>query len=155
MIDQTTTHPHVAEVNRVVEARRPLSKNLRIVSWVLRIGACVILAQTLFFKFAAAEESVYIFQTLGVEPWGRILAGSAELIACVLLLVPGTTVFGAALSLAIMIGAIGSHLTKLGIVVKDDGGLLFALAIVVFTSSIALLIIHRGDIQRLLGRILR
>ncbi len=43
----------------------------RILDWVARILAAVIMLQTLFFKFSAAEESVYIFSTLGMEPWGR------------------------------------------------------------------------------------
>ena len=42
------------------------------------------LAQTLFFKFTAAPESVYIFSTLGVEPWGRIDSGIIELVASAL-----------------------------------------------------------------------
>ena len=66
-----------------------------ILFWVLRILAAVILLQTLFFKFSGAEESVYIFSTLGMEPWGRIGTGIVELIASVLLLVPRTTAFGA------------------------------------------------------------
>jgi hypothetical protein len=43
-------------------------------------------------------------------------------------------------------GAIISHLTKLGIVVKDDGGLLFALAVVVFICSAAVLAMRRREL---------
>lgn len=43
--------------------------------WLLRIAVAVILLQTLFFKFTGAKESVYIFTTLGAEPWGRIGSG--------------------------------------------------------------------------------
>ncbi|MFX6288831.1 DoxX family protein, partial [Acinetobacter baumannii] len=78
--------------------------------------------QTLFFKFTAAPESVFIFSTLGIEPWGRIGTGIAELIASVLLLIPSTTVFGALLAMGIMGGAIVSHLAVLGIEVRGDGG---------------------------------
>jgi hypothetical protein len=49
-----------------------LSKGLLIASGVLRLIVAFILFQTLFFKFTGARESVYIFSTLGVEPWGRI-----------------------------------------------------------------------------------
>ena len=52
-----------------------LSKTQTIVSWLLQLVAAGILLQTLFFKFTGAEESVYIFTTLGVEPWGRIRVG--------------------------------------------------------------------------------
>jgi uncharacterized membrane protein YphA (DoxX/SURF4 family) len=119
---------------------------MRIASWILRIVVAVILLQTLFFKFTGAPESVYIFETLGVEPWGRLGSGVAELIASVLLLIPRTRVYGALLALGVMAGAILSHLTALGIEVQGDGGLLFALAIVVFAASAALLAIHRDEL---------
>lgn len=123
-----------------------LSKTQLTVSWILQVIVAVILFQTLFFKFTGAEESKYIFSKLGLEPWGRIGSGIAELIACILLLYPQTTTLGAMLSLGVISGAIFSHLTKLGIVVKDDGGLLFILALVVFVGSAAILAIRRSQI---------
>ncbi len=128
--------------------------NLGIVSWGLQLLVAGILLQTLFFKFTGAAESVYIFSMLGVEPWGRILSGIVELIAAVLLLVPATTTVGATLALGVMAGAIGSHLTVLGIEVMGDGGLLFGLALVVFVSSAAILVLRRGEIP-LIGMWLR
>lgn len=118
----------------------------RMTSWALQILAAAILAQTLFFKFSGAEESIFIFSTLGLEPWGRIGTGVAELVAVVLLLVPRTVVLGAALSLGLMLGAIGSHLTKLGLIVNDDGGLLFLLAVTVCVSSGLVLAIRRREL---------
>lgn len=123
-----------------------MSKTQNIISWVLQIIVAVILFQTLFFKFTGAEESKYIFMTLGLEPWGRIGSGIVELVAVILLLIPRTVPYGAILALGTITGAIFSHLTKLGIVVKDDGGLLFILACVVFVCSMALLILHRREI---------
>lgn len=124
------------------------TKAFTILSWTVRIVAAVILLQTLFFKFTGARESVYIFSTLGMEPWGRIGSGVVELIASVLLLIPSTVVYGAALSLGVISGAIMSHLTKLGIAIPevDDHGELFALAIVVFLCSASALYLHRGEI---------
>ena len=116
------------------------------VSWILQIVVAVILLQTLFFKFTAAAESVYIFSTLGAEPWGRIGSGAVELIAAILLLLPATITVGAALALAVIVGAIVSHLTILGIEVQGDGGLLFVLALTVFVASAAILVIRRGEI---------
>jgi uncharacterized membrane protein YphA (DoxX/SURF4 family) len=121
-------------------------KTLVIVKWLLRIIVAVILLQTLFFKFTGAEESKYIFSTLmgaEYEAYGRIGSGIVELIAAVLILLPATTWLGALISLGTISGAIFSHLTKLGIVVKDDGGTLFILAIVVFVSSAVLLYLER------------
>jgi uncharacterized membrane protein YphA (DoxX/SURF4 family) len=117
-----------------------------IVSWGLQVLVAGILLQTLFFKFTGAAESVYIFSTLGVEPWGRIVSGIVELVAAIMLLVPATTTLGAALALAVMAGAIGSHLTVLGIEVMGDGGLLFGLALAVFVASGAILVLRRSEI---------
>ena len=126
------------------------SKAFIVASWILRGIAAAILLQTLYFKFTGARESVYIFSTLGIEPWGRIGSGVAELIASVLLLMPRTAVYGALLSLGVITGAIASHLTKLGIALPavDDHGELFALAIVVFLCSAAVVVMHRGELLR-------
>jgi putative oxidoreductase len=112
---------------------------MQTLSWILQLAVAGILLQTLFFKFTGAAESVWIFSTLGMEPWGRYASGIAELIASVLLLVPGCAAFGALLALGVIAGAIVSHLAILGIEVQGDGGLLFALAIIVFISSLAIL----------------
>ncbi len=123
-----------------------LSTPLLVVSWICRIVAAVILLQTLYFKFTGAEESVYIFTKVGLEPWGRYASGVAELFAAALLLFPRTAWLGAVIAAVVMIGAIGSHLTRLGIVVKNDGGLLFALAVLVLVTALATLLIHRRQI---------
>jgi hypothetical protein len=115
-------------------------------SWVLQLIVAGILLQTLFFKFTGAAESVYIFSTLGAEPWGRLGSGVVELIAAILLLVPATTTIGAAVALAVITGAILSHLTVLGIEVQGDGGLLFGLALTVFAASALILVLRRGEI---------
>jgi len=124
----------------------PITKTQNILSWVMQVIAAGILLQTLFFKFTGAEESVYIFTTLGAEPWGRIGSGIVELVASVLLLMTATAPLGALLAMAAMAGAILSHLTFLGIEVKGDGGLLFGLAITVFVASAIIVFIRRAQI---------
>ena len=114
-----------------------------IIAWICRVAAAVILLQTLFFKFTAAPESVYIFTKVGLEPWGRIGSGIAELLAAILILIPATTWLGACLALAVMAGAIFSHLTVLGIVVMNDGGLLFGLSLAVAVCCAVLLFLQR------------
>ena len=116
---------------------------MKFLSWLVRIIAALIMLQTLNFKFSAAPESVYIFETLGMEPWGRIGSGVAELIAAVLLLIPRTVWMGAILGMGVMIGAIASHFTKLGIEVQNDGGVLFYMAITVFVCCLIALILDR------------
>ncbi len=127
-----------------------MTKAQTITSWILQLVAAAILFQTLFFKFTGAAESKFIFQTLGVEPWGRIVSGVVELIAVVLLLVPRTAALGAMLAGGVMSGAIFSHATKLGLVVQNDGGLLFALALTVFVCSAVVLIIRRREVRAIL-----
>ena len=123
-----------------------------ILSWALRIVAAFILLQTLFFKFTAAPESVYIFSQLGIEPWGRIGTGVAELIAGILLLIPRTAWLGAIGAIGVIMGAIVSHLTVLGIVVQNDGGALFIMAVVVLLSSLGTLYLHREEAKAFLQR---
>ena len=124
-----------------------------IASWTLRGIAAVILLQTLFFKFTAAKESVYIFTTVGMEPWGRIGSGVVELIAAILLLLPRTVALGAILSLGVISGAIFFHLTRLGIALPavDDHGELFTLAVALFLCSLGVLAMHRQELP-LIGR---
>ena len=84
-----------------------------------------------------------------LEAYGRIGSGIVELLAVVLLLIPSTARLGAFIALGTISGAIMSHLTMLGIEVKDDGGLLFALAVVVFVLSSVVLLIHRRELPML------
>jgi len=123
-----------------------LSKPGRIVSWICRLVAAAILLQTLFFKFSGAPESVYIFTQVHMEPWGRYGSGVAELIASLLLVLPCYAWAGALLAIGVMLGAIGSHLTVLGVAVQNDHGLLFGLALTVFVASIVTAILHRRQI---------
>lgn len=122
-----------------------------VITWILRLIAVFIMVQSLFFKFSAAEESIYIFSTLDMEPWGRIGTGVIELIASILLLIPRTTWLGAAIGIATMSGAIFFHLTALGIEVKGDGGQLFIYAVVTWATCMTLLFLERKKIRQVLS----
>jgi uncharacterized membrane protein YphA (DoxX/SURF4 family) len=113
--------------------------------WILKLSAVVILLQTLFFKFSGAEESIYIFSTLGIEPYGRIGSGVVELVASILILIPRTSFTGAMLGLGTMAGAIVSHLFILGIEVKNDGGTLFTLALITFVCCATIAYVERDQ----------
>jgi len=123
-----------------------LTKTQKIITLLCRAVAAVILLQTLFFKFTAAPESVYIFTKVGLEPWGRIGSGAVELIAAILLFVPRLHWLGAAIAICVLAGAIVSHLTVLGIVVMDDGGLLFFLALITVACCAVVLFLERRSI---------
>lgn len=123
-----------------------MTKTLKLFLWAARLVAAIILLQTLFFKFTGAAESVYIFTTVGLEPWGRIGIGVLELIAAILLLITPLSWLGAFLAFGLMLGAIGMHLTLLGIEVQGDGGYLFALALVVAFCAAFILWTNRENI---------
>jgi len=114
--------------------------------FILRVIVAIILVQTLRFKFTAHPDSVYIFETVGLEPIGRIGIGVLELIAGILLLVPKTVWAGATLTLGLIGGAIMMHLTQLGIEVQNDGGVLFITALITFILAGIILYLYRKDI---------
>jgi hypothetical protein len=123
-----------------------MGRGATLVSWICQVLVAVILGQTLFFKFTGAPESVYIFEKLGAEPWGRIGSGILELIAVALLVWPRFAVFGSVLAAGLMFGAIGAHLTRLGVVVQDDGGLLFILALIVLSGALSIACLRRRQL---------
>lgn len=128
-----------------------MKKNI-IVSWALRILAAGLLLQTLYFKFSGAEESIYIFTEVGIEPWGRYGTGVAEAIAAILLLLPSTIAFGALMGAGIMAGAIASHIFILGIEVKEDGGQLFIYALIILIACVIVGWQNRQQLISLLQR---
>jgi len=115
----------------------------------LKVIVAIILLQTLYFKFSASAESVYIFEKLGLEPFGRIGSGIIELIASVLLFVDKTRFYASLTVVGTMLGAIISHLFILGIEIMNDGGTLFILAVIVLVFSTILTINYVSDLKRL------
>lgn len=126
------------------------SKTKNILHWILKGIAAFIMLQTLFFKFSGAEESIYIFSTLGMEPWGRYGTGIAELLASILLLTPKFSICGALMAMGIMAGAILSHITVLGIEIKGDHGQLFLYACIVFVACSVVVLSNWKEWKRIL-----
>lgn len=129
------------------------TQKLSILQWILRIVAATIMLQTLYFKFSGSEESVYIFTQMNMESWGRYATGIAELVASLFILYTPLTLIGALLSFAIMSGAVMSHVFVLGIEVKEDGGLLFTYALVVWIAALVLLWMNRIPLQQFFERL--
>jgi hypothetical protein len=123
-----------------------LSPRQRIASWVCQLVAASIMIETLFFKFSAAPESVYIFRKMGTEPWWRWGQGIWELLASICLLIRPLRWLGGILTTGSMLAAILSHLTWLGFSVMGDHGLLFGMAIITFTCGFTVMILHRHSI---------
>lgn len=122
-----------------------MKQQQNIISWIAQIVAALILAQTLFFKFSGATESMDLFTKLGIEPYGRYLAGTMELMTVILLLIPKKAWIGAALGTFVMIGAIFSHLLVLGVESEGDGGYLFLLATITLICCLTVLYIHKRE----------
>lgn len=116
------------------------------ISKIIRIAIAVILIQTLRFKFTDHPDSAYIFETLGLEPYGRITVGILELVAGILILVPRTIWIGALMTVVILSGAVFHHLTDLGIEINGDGGKLFYMAITTLILSLFILWDEREQI---------
>ena len=138
-------------------SRDALSTPLSITAWVLQIGIAFMLGQTLYFKFSGAPETVAMFEILNAEPFGRYAAGTLELAAVVLLLIPRTSAVGALVSLMAITGAIGAHVTKLGISIDAEaigtpaieplnGPSLFIMALGIFIASSVILFIRRRSL---------
>jgi uncharacterized membrane protein YphA (DoxX/SURF4 family) len=131
-----------------------MNKTTLILLWIAKITAALIMLQTLYFKFSASPESVYIFNTVGLEPVGRIGIGVFELVASILIIIPATAYLGAGLALGLMAGALGMHFTILGIQVMNDGGQLFTYALIVAICSAFILWVEREKILNLVNKLL-
>lgn len=133
-----------------------MNKPTQYLLWAAKGVASVLMLQSLYFKFQAAPVSIYIFSTVGIEPWGRIGTGIIELIASALILIPRTSWIGAGIGLGVMAGAILAHLTVLGIEVQNDGSRLFFYAIAIAAGCATILYITRQRwvplLMGLLGR---
>jgi len=137
-----------------------MQKALRVLPWLLAAFIAYIFIFYLQYKFTGHPGSVDLFTTLtdwlgfhGYEKVMRIGTGSTELVASILLFIPATQVLGAALSLAIMTGAIFFHLfSPLGIDPYGDGGILFKQACGVWVSSLVILVLRRKEAISLIDR---
>lgn len=133
-------------------------KAMLAVSWITRLVAAGILAMAGFMKISGDPGSVYLMQDLlGAPSFARLGLGGAEVLTALLLLIPRLMPFGTVAAMALMIGAIGSHLFKLGVSIQVPetapdgvadaigGPTLFAMAVVVFLCALATAFIKRGD----------
>ncbi len=133
---------------------------LGLIAWALAAFIAYIFVYYLQYKFTGHPGSVDLFTTLtdwlgfhGHEKFMRIVTGSMELIASILLFIPTTQVVGAALALGIMTGAIFFHVfSPLGVDPYGDGGVLFKEACAVWLSSLVILAIRRHRAIELLER---
>ncbi len=136
----------------------PLSKPLAITSIVLQVAVAGLFLMMAVSKLSAQEDAKWIFTQVGLGDAGMYATGVAELVAAVMLLVPKTRIYGAILAVLVVAGAIGSHLTKLGISVTLPSSItpeapegmadpsMFGIAVFVFVASAAVLVIRRAEL---------
>ena len=136
----------VAAAQRQYEPADTFTRRQKILTWTCTLIAAGIMIETLFFKFTAAPESVYIFRKMGTEPWMRWVQGIWELLASIGLLWPRMRWAGGILTTGAMAAAILSHLTWLGFSVQNDHGLLFGMALVTFTCGVTIMMMYREHI---------
>lgn len=92
-------------------AEGAVSKNIVILSWILRIGlAAGFLVMGAIPKLTSDPMAIALFEKLGADPAGRYAVGLAEAAAAILLLIPKTAVFGGLFGAVIMLGALGTHI---------------------------------------------
>lgn len=130
---------------------------------------------SLRYKFTDAPETQVIFGKLNAWAgslgapglfahhglFSQYVIGSAEVVASGLLLIgliPGLRrlqTLGALVALAVMSGAVSFHLfTPLGVDPNNDGGGLFAAALTIWITTLALVIARAGEIRTDLDRML-
>lgn len=145
-----------------------MEKIKTLIPHVFAVFCSAIFLDSLRYKFTNHPNTQEIFgrlnewaASLGVEGlfaqtglFSQYVIGSAELVASAALLLGilprfrRLQGFGALIGLAVMSGAISFHLfTPLGIDPNNDGGGLFAMACLVWLSSIALIIIRRAELK--------
>ena len=113
------------------------------------------------YKLTGHPGSVWLFQTLadwlfigGYEKPFRLSVAIAEIAASVLVVLPRTRMWGAALSFGIISGAIFFHVfSPVGIDPFDDGAQLFKEAVAVWFASAFILVVMRNEVRAVLGRI--
>ena len=82
--------------------------------WVLQIATAALFFLAAVPKLTGSPQMVALFEKIGFGQWFRYLTGSLEILGGVLLLIPGWAGLGGVLLVAVMVGAIATHLTVLG-----------------------------------------
>jgi putative oxidoreductase len=91
-------------------ARAPQRKGANIALWVLQGLLALAFVGAAFGKLLGKPEMVALFEAVGVGQWFRYVTGLMELTGALLIVVPRTKFFGAALLYMVMVGAVLTHL---------------------------------------------
>lgn len=108
------------------------ARTIMIAHWVARLVVVGIFAMGVIPKFTGNAGA--LAEKLPGGNGAVLLIGLAELVAIVLILLPKTTLLGAALASAIMLGAIGSHVVG-PVGMEGDLGAMLPMAVVAFLAA--------------------
>ena len=140
--------------------RNRFDRALKLLSWPAAFYIAYILLWYEQYKLTGDEGSVWLFQILadwlGIHDYEkpfRLAVASAELMAALLVLLPRTRLYGGALALGLMSGAIFFHTASpLGTDPYGDGGVLFHEACAVWLSAAFVLLAYRAEARAALLR---
>ena len=96
-------------------------------------------------KFTGDSGTVEVFASLDMEPGGRYVIAVIELAAALLIVSPFAAL-GSVIAVAVMCGAIIAHVTQLGLVVNNDGGMLVCMLVVVLICAAYVLVSRRKEL---------
>ena len=88
-------------------------KASNIALWTLQVLVALVLLAAGSGKLVGSAAMVALFDAIGIGQWFRYVTGSLEVLGALLLIVPGTTAFGAVLLACVLAGAVVTHLTVL------------------------------------------
>ena len=125
----------------------------RLLTWPAALYIAGILLWYEQYKLTGNEGSVWLFTVLsdwlfldGYEKPFRLFVASMEIAASALVIIPYTRMWGAALALGVMSGAIFFHVVSpLGIDPYHDGGALFKEACAVWLCATFILVSYRAE----------
>ena len=120
--------------------------NTTFTSWALRIITTFIIFQIVYFKLSGDPQCIFVFEIMGMEPYGRFITGLIELVIGVFLLVPSTKLWGIIGAFGVASCCMTAHFTTLGIEINNDGGQLFSMTSSIFVCSIILSALHKDEI---------
>lgn len=124
-----------------------------VVSWILQVLLAALFLMAAVPKLTGDPMAAAMIDKLGVGSWAGPVIGLSELAAAALLLIPATVAYGAVLGFSILLGAIFSHLTVLGISLgADDGGSMFMMAVTGLAISAVIVYLRRSTLAPLLRR---
>ena len=117
-----------------------------IASWIARLPVAGLFLFTGVFKLTGNPDAQATFAQIGGDPV-MYFTGLAEVLGAVLILLPKTRAVGAVWAMAIMAGAVVSHLANL--VPNHD---MLPLAVGLFVAAAVAAVIHRDELPVLGSR---